>query len=73
MIRIFLDVYVLILITDVILSYFPGLAFSPWVKTIKKLADLTCVPIRRIMPSNLPMDFSPMIVILGIQLIKMLW
>ncbi|MAF77550.1 MAG: hypothetical protein CME63_03565 [Halobacteriovoraceae bacterium] len=73
MIRSLINLYVLVLIIDVILSYLPQYRHQPWAQFIKKAADFTCKPIRQIMPPDLPFDFSPMIVIMGLQLIKVLW
>ena len=73
MIRALLDLYCLVLIVDVIISYIPSLKYEPWVKKINQLSDFTCKPIRRSLPPDLPFDFSPIIVIGGINLIKLLW
>lgn len=73
MIRSLINLYVLVLIIDVILSYLPQYRHQHWAQFIKKAADFTCKPIRQIMPPDLPFDFSPMIVIMGLQLIKVLW
>ena len=68
-----LDLYVLLLIVDVILSYLPKLKYRVWVIWIQEASDLTCRPIRGLLPSDLPFDFSPFIVILLINLLKVLW
>ena len=73
MIRSLLNLYVLVLIIDVILSYLPQFRHQPWAQFIRKAADFTCKPIRKILPPDLPFDFSPMIVIMGLQLLKVLW
>jgi len=73
MIRSLLNLYVLILIVDVILSYLPQFRHQPWAQFIRKASDITCRPIRQVMPPDLPFDFSPMIVIVGLQLLKVLW
>lgn len=73
MIRALINIYIIILIADVILSYLPNFRHQPWARTIKKLADYTCAPIRKIMPPELPFDFSPMIVIFLLKLIEAIW
>lgn len=73
MIRSIINLYVLVLIIDVILSYLPQFRHQPWAQFIKKAADFTCRPIRQVMPPDLPFDFSPMIVIMGLQLLRALW
>jgi len=73
MIRILLDIYALVLVANAILSFFPQFRFKEWAIYIRKISDYTCKPIRKIMPHDLPFDFSPMVVILAIQFIKVLW
>lgn len=73
MIRSLLNLYVLVLIIDVILSYLPQFKGHPVAQFIKKAADFTCRPIRQVMPPDLPFDFSPMVVIIIIQVLKVLW
>ena len=73
MIRMLLDLYVLVLIADVVLSYLPQYRRQSAVILIKKAADLSCKPVRRLLPQDLPFDFSALIVIVGLNLFKALW
>jgi len=73
MIRLLIDLYIFILIADVILSYLPQFRYKNWAVMIKKVADYTCAPVRKIMPPDLPFDFSPMVVIALLKLIEVLW
>lgn len=73
MIRSLLDLYILLIIADVIISYFPSVKFQPWARNLHKIAEYTCRPIRKILPRDWPIDASPLIVILAINLIKLLW
>lgn len=73
MIRFLLNLYVLILILDTILSYIPQARSHELGILIRKAADFTCRPIRRLLPPDLPFDFSPLIVILIIGFIKAAW
>ena len=70
MIRFLLDLYIVILFVHVILTYVPG--GHRWYG-IRRMADWTCSPIRRMLPSGLPIDFSPFVVMVGIKLIQILW
>lgn len=72
-IRTLLDYYIFALILDAILSFFPNLQEKKWRKQLKKVCDFSCDPIRRILPPNLPFDFSPFLVILTINLLRFLW
>jgi YggT family protein len=73
MIRAIIQLYFFVLIIDVFLSFLPQLKNQPWAQFIRKAADLTCGPIRKIMPPDLPFDFSPLIVIMAFQLLLFLW
>ncbi len=73
MIRALINLYILILIADVILSYLPQYRSTVWGQKIKKMADFTLSPIRRYLPPDLPFDISPLIVFLGLRMIMFLW
>jgi len=73
MIRFFLNLYIIVLIVDAILSFFPQLRHQQAVIYLRQAADFSCKPIRKLLPPDLPFDFSPIVVILAIQLIKALW
>ncbi len=73
MIRFLINLYIYILIADIILSYIPQYAKEPWAKFINKLANYTLNPVRKILPKEIPFDASPLIVIVLLQLIPSLW
>jgi YggT family protein len=74
LIRTILNLYVMLLIIDSILSYFPQFDREKWRYQIKKIANYSLEPIRKKIPAHhLPIDISPIIVILIIQLVKFLW
>ncbi len=68
MIRLLIDAYVFLLILDAILSYVPQFKHYPAVRWIRKLADYSCAPVRKYLPPDIPFDFSPIIVILLLNL-----
>ena len=73
MIRFILNIYSFIIIADVVLSYMPQYRGEAWAKMVRRLAGYTLNPIRRFMPEDLPVDISPMIVLIIIQLLPSLW
>ena len=73
MIRFFINLYIYIIIADVIISFIPQYANEPWARFIRKLANYTLDPVRKILPRDLPFDISPLIVIILLQLIPTLW
>jgi YggT family protein len=45
-------------------------AYSPFVRTLRKIVDPLLNPVRRIMPRTGPMDFSPLIVMIALQFLS---
>ncbi|MEX0798965.1 MAG: YggT family protein [Bacteriovoracaceae bacterium] len=73
MIRLIINLYIIVLIVDMVLSYFPQLRNNEIVRQIRKAADFTEKPVRNLLPPDLPFDFSPLIVILLLNLLMTLW
>lgn len=73
MIRGILYIYIILILLDAILSFFPQFEREVWRKKLKEIADYSLNPIRKKLPANLPFDFSPLILITVIQLIILLW
>jgi YggT family protein len=72
MIHYILQLYIYIIIGDIILSYVPNMREQQWAIMIHKAAEVTCKPIRDFFPKDIPMDPSPMIVIILIQILMYL-
>ena len=72
MIRFVIDLYILIIVIDAVLSFLPQLRQEVWVLYVRQIAGYTVNPVRKIigryMPDSLPFDISPLIVILGLKL-----
>lgn len=74
MIRTIIDIYILVLIIDVILSYLPQFKGHPFAIKIKQFSDFTCAPVRRFLPKlDIPFDISPIVVIGALKLLELLW
>ena len=73
MIRFLINVYIFIIIADAILSYLPQYRNYEGVKYIRKLANYSLDPVRKFLPEDFPVDVSPIIIILGLNVIKLLW
>ena len=74
MIRLLINVYILIIIVDTILSYIPSMKYNLWAMKLRKVADFGLDPIRRFLPlKDLPFDISPIILILLLNLVMLLW
>ncbi len=64
-----LQIFIYILIIDVIMSYFPQMKSQKWAQTLHKIADAPQKPIRDLLPRDLPLDPTPMILIILIQML----
>lgn len=69
MIHAILQIYIYIIILDVILSWVPQVREQQWARYVRTAADVTLKPIRDLFPRDIPMDPSPMIVIILIQIL----
>lgn len=69
MIQAILQLFIYIIIADVILSYFPQAREQKWAEGLRKIADFPQRPIREMIPRDWPFDPTPMIVIILIQIL----
>ena len=72
MIRFLIDLYILVIIVDTVLSYLPQFRYERWVLFIRQISGYTLNPVRktlnRMVPPTFPFDLSPLVVILGLKL-----
>jgi uncharacterized protein YggT (Ycf19 family) len=73
MIRFLINVYIFILIFESIISFLPQYNKHLWVLRLRQIANFGLNPIRRLMPREAPVDFSPLILIAGLKLFEFLW
>ena len=66
-------IYILLVVIDAIFSYFPNLQSKEWIRNLRKVANYSCDPVRKIIPKPLPYDFAPLVVIVILQLIIILF
>lgn len=69
LIRLLLILFVVMIITDTVLSYFPQSQTNEWAKKLRKFCDFFLNPLRSLFPSDMPFDVSPMIIILGVLIL----
>lgn len=69
MIHALLQLFIYILIIDVLMSYVPQMRTQKWAQMIHKIADAPQKPIRDLLPKDLPLDPTPMILIILIQML----
>ncbi len=67
-----LQLFIYVIIADIILSYVPNVREQEWAKWVHKIADVPQRPIREFFQErfrDLPLDPAPMIVIILIQML----
>lgn len=69
MIHALLQLFIYILIIDVLMSYFPQVRQQKWAEMLHKIADAPQRPIREMLPKDMPLDPTPMILIILIQML----
>ena len=65
-----IDLYSLIVFVAVILSWFQLPYDNPAVQIVNRLTEPLLQPIRRVLPTMGRMDFSPIVLLVGLQLLK---
>lgn len=72
MIDFVLQIFIYVVIADIILSYVPDVRGQKWAQTLHKIADAPQKPIREMLPQGMPIDPTPMIVIILCQILMYL-
>jgi len=72
-IRGILELYIYVIIAATIISYVPSLQDNGAAKVIKQITHPLLAKIRKFLPPDLPLDFSPFIAMGLILIIKLLW
>jgi YggT family protein len=65
-----LDAYSLVVLVSVVLSWLHLSEDNPLARVTRQLTEPALSPIRRLLPSGGGIDISPMILLLGIRLLK---
>ena len=64
--------YALILLARVILSWLPVDAHNPIVRFLHEVTEPVLAPIRSVLPLVGPVDFSPLVALLLLELLRMI-
>jgi YggT family protein len=67
-----LQLLVFVIIIDVLLSWVPQYRSQKWAQTIHDIAEVPQKPIRELLPKDLPLDPTPMVVIMLIHMFQYL-
>ena len=66
------NIYVFIVVARAISTFFPispGSPFLPLVDFLYKATEPVFTPIRRVLPTMGPFDFTPLVVLIGVQIL----
>lgn len=67
LIRTILNIYMMVLICDAVLSYLPQYRHHTFAKKINTWANFSLAHVRKLLPGDFPVDISHIIVIVTIQ------
>jgi len=67
-----LDLYSLVLLASVLLSWVDLSPDNPFVRVVHKLTEPVLAPVRRVLPAAGGFDFSPLVVLVAIRLLQRL-
>ncbi len=73
MIDLVLQMFIYVTIADVLLSWVPDLRQQAWAQKLHQFANVPQKPIRDMLPKDIPMDPSPMIIIILCQMLMFLF
>jgi YggT family protein len=65
-----IDLYSLVVLVAVVLSWIQLPFDNPLVVLVSKMTEPLLEPIRRVLPSTVGLDFSPMVLLIGLQILK---
>lgn len=65
-----LDAYALVLIAHVVVSWLPMDADHPVKRFLRGATDPVLAPIRSVLPATGPFDFSPLVALLLVQVLR---
>lgn len=65
-----IDLYSLVALVSVILSWVPIDPRSPAMRLVSSLTEPVLAPIRRMLPAIGSVDFSPMVLLFALQMLK---
>lgn len=64
-----LQLFIWIIIIDALMSWAPQVREQKWAQVLHKIADAPQRPIRDMLPKDIPIDPTPMILIILIQML----
>ena len=67
-----IDLYTLVVFASVVISWIGVSSDNPIVKVVISLTEPVLAPLRKVLPSAGGLDFSPMVLLIGLQILRRL-
>lgn len=67
-----LQIFIYLIIIDIILSYFPQMLSQKWARELRRVMEIAQKPIRDLFPRDLPLDPAPIVLIIIIEILMYL-
>jgi YggT family protein len=68
-----IDLYSIVVLAAVVMSWIRADRRHPLVKIVYRLTEPALAPIRRVLPTFGGMDFSPMVLLIALRVLRGLW
>lgn len=65
-----INIYEMVLIVRIVLTWVPHNVYHPAAQFLYKITDPVLIPVRKVVPPIMGMDFSPIIVFIGLGFLK---
>jgi YggT family protein len=65
-----IDLYSLVVLAAVVMSWLPVDRRSPVVTTLRRVTEPALAPIRRVLPPMAGLDLSPMVLLIALQILR---
>lgn len=72
MIKVLFVMFIMLTIFDSVVSFIPQYRHQVWAGQIRRIVDIPQRPIRKILPPDMPIDLSPLVVIMLFKLLMTL-
>jgi uncharacterized protein YggT (Ycf19 family) len=69
MIKLAMMIFILLTVADTIISFMPQVRSQVWASNVHRMVEFPQRPIRKILPPDMPIDVSPIVIILLLKLL----
>ncbi len=65
-----ISIYEIVLIVRIVLTWIPHNNYNPAIQFLYKITEPVLAPVRKVIPPVMGMDFSPIVVFIGLGFLK---